>query len=36
MTVENVTIRRNQAPDGPNVYNDGGAFTVNGRPVPVG
>ena len=36
MTVRNVTIRRNRAPDGPNVYNDGGAFTVDGRPIPVG
>lgn len=36
MTVDNVTTRRNRAPDGPNVYNDGGVFTVDSRPVPVG
>lgn len=36
MTVRDTTIRRNQAPIGPDVYNDGGTFTVDGQPVPVG
>ncbi|CAN5157061.1 hypothetical protein BH20ACT5_BH20ACT5_00830 [soil metagenome] len=36
MTVNDTQIRDNTAPDGPDVYNDGGNFTINGRPVPVG
>ena len=36
LTVRDVTVRRNEAPRRPNFYNDGGAFTVDGRPVPVG
>ncbi len=36
MTVTNAAIFGNTAPDGPNVYNDGGDFTVDGDPVPVG
>ena len=36
MTVEDVRIRRNRADTRPNTYNDGGTFTVDGRPVPVG
>jgi len=34
MTVTDTRIRRNQAPAGRNVFNDGGTFTIDGRPVP--
>ncbi|GAA1476749.1 hypothetical protein GCM10009623_11950 [Nocardioides aestuarii] len=34
MTVAGVTIEGNSAPEGPDVYNDGGTFTVDGTPVP--
>ena len=34
MTVTEVTIEGNSAPEGPDVYNDGGTFTVDGTPVP--
>ena len=34
MTVVGVTITDNTAPEGPDVYNDGGTFTVDGTPVP--
>lgn len=36
MTVDDVIVRRNEAPVRPNLYNDGGTFTFDGRPVPVG
>jgi len=36
MTVGDTTISGNQAPVGPDVFNDGGVFTVDGAPVPVG
>lgn len=36
MTVTDTRIRRNRAPVGPNVFNDGGTFTVGGNQVPVG
>lgn len=31
-----VTVRSNSAPVGPNVFNDGGTFLLNGRPVLAG
>ena len=34
MTVTNSQIAMNSAPIGPNNFNDGGTFTVNGVPVP--
>lgn len=34
LTVTDVTVRGNSAPDGANVYNDGGTFTRDGEPVP--
>lgn len=34
MRVTDTRIRGNRAPDGPNVYNDGGTFTVDRRAVP--
>jgi hypothetical protein len=34
MTVVGVTITGNTAPEGADVYNDGGTFTVDGAPVP--
>jgi hypothetical protein len=34
MTVVGVTITGNSAPEGADVYNDGGTFTVDGMPVP--
>jgi len=36
MIVTNTPIYGNTAPDGPQVYNDGGTFTIDGNPVPVG
>lgn len=36
MTVEDVTFRNNEAPRRVNTYNDGGVFTVDGRPIRVG
>ncbi|MDQ3782340.1 MAG: hypothetical protein M3349_05300 [Actinomycetota bacterium] len=36
MTVVNTVIAGNQAPVGPNVFNDGGTFTIDGVPVPPG
>lgn len=35
LTVTDVTIRKNRAPERPNNYNDGGVFTVDGDRVPV-
>lgn len=34
MRVTDTRVRGNRAPDGPNVFNDGGTFTVDGRAVP--
>lgn len=34
MTVVNTQIAMNSAPIGPNNFNDGGTFTINGVPVP--
>lgn len=36
MIVTRTTIRNNQAPTGPNVFNVGGIFTIDGTPVPAG
>ena len=36
MTVTNTAIFGNTAPVGPQVFNDGGTFTLDGEPVPVG
>lgn len=36
MTVTRSSITGNDAPSGPNVFNDGGDFTINGVPVPPG
>lgn len=36
MTVTSTTINSNTAPFGPNVFNNGGTFTIDGAPVPVG
>jgi hypothetical protein len=36
MTVTGVVVRRNEAEQRPNFYNDGGTFTVDGRPVRTG
>ncbi|HVM15008.1 MAG TPA: hypothetical protein VM287_11875 [Egibacteraceae bacterium] len=36
MTVTHTVIRNNHAPEGPDVYNDGGTFLVDGEPVPIG
>jgi hypothetical protein len=33
-TVTNTEIAGNTAPDGPQVYNDGGTFTIDGTPQP--
>jgi len=36
MTVTDTAIKGNAAPVGPQVFNDGGTFTIDGQPVPVG
>lgn len=36
MIVTDTRIRGNRAPVGPNVFNDGGTFTIDGEPVPPG
>lgn len=36
MTVKRTTIEDNSSPTGPDVFNDGGTFTVDGNDVPVG
>jgi CSLREA domain-containing protein len=35
MRVRGTAIRGNSAPVGPNVFNDGGTFTIDGTPVPT-
>jgi hypothetical protein len=35
MTVTETTIKKNTAPKGPDVFNAGGNFTIDGKPVPA-